>query len=212
MQNVVVGANIVFVCFRIPLSCRGDFVATMPKRHILVDPTHPSTSKRSKPPPSTNWDICVLCQVVTDESLQCPLKSTKQPVGSGYTSLAEDLLRFQTLQHMPMDLNLERLDDGDGIESTLKAHRAEWHKKRRLKLNKKAFDEQSRGELTTGQQPSTNLLCTRDLLTVIHSPQSLLVSSAMSLLALQTYIKHQPTTLTQLMRTLLYWPSLQQET
>lgn len=51
----------------------------------------------------------------------------KQPVDSGYASLAEDLLRFHTLQHIPMDLNLERLDDGDDIESTLKAHRAEWH-------------------------------------------------------------------------------------
>uniref|UniRef100_UPI00358E7FAB uncharacterized protein isoform X1 n=2 Tax=Myxine glutinosa TaxID=7769 RepID=UPI00358E7FAB len=144
-----------------PLSCRGDFVATMPKRHILMGPTQPSTSK---PPPSTNWDICVLCQVVTDESLQCPLRSTKQPVGSGYASLAEDLLRFQTLQHMPMDLNLERLDDGDGIESTLNAH-----KKCRLKFNKKAFDEQRRGELTTGQQPSASTVHTRSA----HShPQS----------------------------------------
>lgn len=108
---MVVGANIVFFVLQNPfyLSCRGDFAATMPKRkhHILMDPTQPSTSKRSKPPPSTNWDICVLCQVVTDESLQCPLRSTKQPVGSGYASLAEDLLQFQTLQHMPMDINLE---------------------------------------------------------------------------------------------------------
>ena len=125
-------------------SCSGDFSATMPNRHILIDPTQPSTLKRSKPPPSTNWDICVLCQAVTDESLQCPLRSTKQSVGSGYASLAEDLFRFQTLQHMPMDINLERLDDGDGRESTLKAHRAEWHKKCRLRFNKKAFDEQSR--------------------------------------------------------------------
>ena len=155
--------------FQNPLSCCADLLATMPKHHILVDPTQPSTSKRSKPPPSTNWDICVLCQIVTDESLQCPLRSTKQPVGSGYASLAEDLLRFQTVQHMPMDLNLLRLDDGDGIESTLKAHRAEWHKKCRLKFNQKVFNEQSRGELTTGQQRSTSIVHTRSA----HSrPQS----------------------------------------
>ncbi|KAI4807412.1 hypothetical protein KUCAC02_027219 [Chaenocephalus aceratus] len=28
-----------------PLSCSGDFVVTMLKRHILIDPTQPSTSK-----------------------------------------------------------------------------------------------------------------------------------------------------------------------
>ncbi len=129
-----------------------DFVATMSKRHILMDPTQPSTSKRSKPPSSTNWDICILCQVTTGEPLQCPLRSTKQSAGSGYASLTEDLLRFQTLHRMPMDINFERLDDGTGIESTLRAHRAEWHKKCRLQFNKKAFDEQSRRELATGQQ------------------------------------------------------------
>ena len=152
----------VFV-FQNLLSCRGDFGATMPKRHFLMDPTQPSKSKQSKPPPSTNWDICVLCQVVTHESLQCPLRSTKQPVDSGYASLAEDLLRFHTLQHMPMDLHLERLDDGNGIESTLKAHGAEWHKKCRLKFNKKAFDKQSRGELTTGQRSNLRAPLASDL-------------------------------------------------
>ena len=160
-----------------------------------MDPTQPSTSKRSKPPPSTNWDICVLCQVVTDESLQCPHRSTKQSIGSGYASLAEDLLRFQTLQHMPMDINLERLDDGDGIESTLKVHRAQWHKKCRLRFNKKAFDEQSRGDLTTRQQHSASPVHT-DLFTAIHSLQNLFVSSAISLLVLQAYMKHQPIALT----------------
>ena len=52
---------------------------------------------------------------------------------------------------MPKDLHLERLDDGNGIESTLKAHGAEWHKKCRLKFNKKAFDEQSRGDVARHQ-------------------------------------------------------------
>ena len=119
------GTNIVLFVFQNPLSCSGDFVITMSKRHILIDPTQPSTSKQSKPPPSTNWNICVLCQVVTDESLQCSFRSTKQPIDNGYASLAEDILRFHTLQHMPMDLNLERLDDVNGIEYTLKAHSAE---------------------------------------------------------------------------------------
>ncbi|KAK1876983.1 Lipoprotein-releasing system ATP-binding protein LolD [Dissostichus eleginoides] len=70
---------------------------------------------------------------------------------------------------MPMDLNLERLDDGNGIEYTLKAHRAEWHKKCRLKFNEKAFNEQSPRELTTGQHQSTYTVHTRSA----HShPQS----------------------------------------
>ena len=61
------------------------------------DPTHP-------PALDYNWGICVLCQVVTDESSQCPLKN--QLAVAIATSLAEDLFRLQTLQLMPMDIIL----------------------------------------------------------------------------------------------------------
>ena len=87
--------------------------------------------------------------------MQCPLRSTKQSVGSGYASLEED--------------NLDRLDDGNGIEVTLKAHKAGWHKMCRLWFNKKAFDEQSRRELATEEQQSASTMQTRSA----HSyPQS----------------------------------------
>ena len=144
-----------------PLSWRGDYPSTMPKRHMLMNPTEPSL-KRSKPPTITDWDMCVLCQIATYESLQCPLRSTKQPVGSGYASLVEYLIRFQTLQRMPMDISMERMNDGDGIEST-HTHAAAWHKKCRLKFNRKAFDKRSRGELTTGHQRSTPTVHTRSV-------------------------------------------------
>ncbi|CAG2060466.1 unnamed protein product, partial [Timema podura] len=39
-------------------------------------------------------------------------RSTKQPVGSGYASLVEDLLLLQTLQHKTRGLNLKQLDEG----------------------------------------------------------------------------------------------------
>ncbi|KAG0717679.1 hypothetical protein GWK47_053917 [Chionoecetes opilio] len=55
---------------------------------------------------------------------------------------------------MPMELNVNRLDDGDGVEA-LRTHSAQWHKKCRLKFNKKMFDQQSRAESASGQQSST---------------------------------------------------------
>lgn len=56
---------------------------------------------------------------------------------------------------MPMELNVNRLDDGDGVEATLRRHSAQWHKKCRLKFNKKMFAQQSRAESASGQQSST---------------------------------------------------------
>ena len=58
-------------------------------------------------------------------------------------------------------LDLDQLDDGNGIEATLQAHKAVWHKKCRLKFNKKSYDEQSRRESCTVQQPITSTLHTR---------------------------------------------------
>ena len=98
-----------------------------------------------------------MCQAeIPGESLQCPLRSTKKPIGSVCASLAEDLLQFQDLQHMPMNLQLERFDDGNGVEATLRTHSAGWHKKCRLRFNKKMFDQQRRAETSTKQHTSAS--------------------------------------------------------
>ena len=57
------------------------------------------------------------------------------PIGNGYVSLAGHLTKFYELGHMPMNTDIARLDDGDGIEATLKRHSARWHKACRLKVN-----------------------------------------------------------------------------
>ncbi|XP_072178978.1 uncharacterized protein [Diadema setosum] len=128
----------------------------MAKRHTIIDPTQPSMAKECKLPPQTNWKMCILCQADTDEPLQCPLRSKMKPIGAGYASLTEDLIQFKGLRHMPMDLNLNRLDDGDGVEATLMRHSAQWHKKCRLKFNKKMFLQQSKAESASKQQSCTS--------------------------------------------------------
>ena len=60
--------------------------------------------------------------------LQCPAKSTKAPIDSGYESLAEHLIKFHELGQMPVQLDINRLDEGNGIEATLIANRTNWHK------------------------------------------------------------------------------------
>lgn len=100
----------------------------MPKRHTLVD--------ASKPMPKRScWEFCVFCQEDTRAALECPARSTKAAIGNGYSSLAEHLIQFQALGHMPMDIDIERLNDGDGIEATMMRHHASWHKTCRLKFN-----------------------------------------------------------------------------
>ena len=53
----------------------------------------------------------------------------------GYRTLAKNLLRFHELGALPQSLQLERLDDGQGIEKTLITHNAKWHKFCRMQFN-----------------------------------------------------------------------------
>ena len=61
----------------------------------------------------TNWELCVLCQEKLKSALVCPARFTKSPIDSGYKLLARHLV-FQTHGHMPIDIDINRLDDGDG--------------------------------------------------------------------------------------------------
>ena len=89
----------------------GSYSYIMSKSFTLIDATK-ITSKR---PCITNWNFCVLCQLDTNAALECPARSTRPTFGSGYKSLAEHLIQFQSLGCVPMDIDINRLDDGDGI-------------------------------------------------------------------------------------------------
>lgn len=102
----------------------------MAKRHVLVD----AASSAPKRTAIINWDLCVLCQEDTDRALQCPYAAKGKP-GIGYKSLADHLTSFNELGHMPMNVDIEQLNDGDGIEATLVRHHASWHKACRLKFS-----------------------------------------------------------------------------
>ena len=41
------------------------------------------------------------------EVLQCPAKSTKAPIDSGYESLAEHFIKFHELGQMPVQLDIK---------------------------------------------------------------------------------------------------------
>ena len=83
------------------------------------------------------WDLCILCQE-NGTGLQCPyaVKNSKASVGSEYKTLVEQLTNFSELGHMPIDVDIKQLDDGDGIEATLMRCHAGWHKTCRLNLTK----------------------------------------------------------------------------
>ena len=84
---------------------------------------------------STDWTLCILCQTETNEALQCPAESCCKDVVIDYSTFSENLQKFPELQELPMDKNINRLNEGGGIVSTLEHNKAKWHKSCHIKFN-----------------------------------------------------------------------------
>ena len=62
----------------------------------------------------------------------CPLNSTTKNYGSGYKSLVDNLQQFREIGELPIQASLSSLDEGNGIEVTLKRHEGSRTQKRKL--------------------------------------------------------------------------------
>ena len=80
---------------------------------------------------------CLLCQEVTSEVLRCPAESKCLDVGAGkgYSTLSLNNTRFSELNELPMPIDLRHLDEGNGVEVTLRKYKAKWHKFCHTKFN-----------------------------------------------------------------------------
>ena len=130
----------VFSCLGRFFSCTGNAFScsgNMSKNHQFLCSQQPGPSSQTPLalPVKTDWNKCVLCQEETSEALQCPAKSKRLDIGAGYSTLSANITRFSELNQLPLPINLSRLDEGYGIETTFKEHGAKWHKSCHTKSN-----------------------------------------------------------------------------
>lgn len=83
----------------------------------------------------TDWSKCCLCQEdkVDDELISPPTRYA--PAHDGYTMIATNIPLFHALQEMPIVLDPARLDEGEGIEQTLRKNKAQYHQSCRVMFN-----------------------------------------------------------------------------
>ena len=104
-------------------------------------------SEKSFKTNSTDWTICALCQIKDEKPIICPCTD------SSYRHISENLHSFEEVGSIPLDIDLNRLDEGDGIQETFTKNNAKWHKHCYVKLSsynlqrtkdrKRKHDEQS---------------------------------------------------------------------
>ena len=141
---------------------------TMSKRFRLAHAER--TSSTSQQLTTTDWRLCIICQKDKNETLTKPEQSKRKDIGSGYSSLAENLIKFNELGELPGSLQLERLDDGHGIEAAMVAHGAQYHHTCKLQYNNtKLHRAQKRTLKKEGQSDEEESLCKR---TRAHSRSS----------------------------------------
>lgn len=80
----------------------------------------------------TNWERCFICQQVTKEKLSQP---SRECDFTAYDTFARNVPLFHKINALPVLLSPTRLDEGDGIKSTLTRHRAQYHTSCKLMFN-----------------------------------------------------------------------------
>ena len=74
------------------------------------------------------WKLCSIFQNKARGPLQCPAMSKRKDVGASYASFARNLEDFHEIGSVPGHLNGEELNQGQGIEHSLKERKALWYK------------------------------------------------------------------------------------
>ena len=100
-----------------------------------------STSNPLSCAPETDWRKCCLCQTDKKEELKSPpTHYACSPENDGYSMIAIKVPLFQEINQQPIRLDMSRLDDGGGIEETLRRNNAKYHRSCRLMFSNSKLD------------------------------------------------------------------------
>jgi len=84
----------------------------------------------------TDWNKCCLCQTEKKgEDLKSPTRYSCSKDNDGYYMIATNIPLFQVINQIPIILDPIRLDEGGGIEETLRRNNAKYHQNCRLLFN-----------------------------------------------------------------------------
>ena len=96
----------------------------------------------SSPAPAkwqTDWSKCCLCQKETQEVLKAP-PTRYSSDQDGYSMISMNIPLFYEINDLPIILDPARLDEGGGIDGTLRRNKAMYHQSCRLLFNNTKLD------------------------------------------------------------------------
>lgn len=112
------------------------------RRSVLVVDTEkgPKTTKADQDG-IFDWKRCFICQSGETENLQSSLQALTGDKEKPYRELSKRIIRFDTIDMLPVPLNIDRLKDGEvTLDSSLIRHEAKFHKSCKNKFGKDKLD------------------------------------------------------------------------
>ena len=109
-----------------------------------------------------DWNLCVICQEKTTESLKCPL-NTHDPrcdKADAYSSFLSNVAQFQAIGALPVKLQF-----ACNVEDFV-TNSASWHKSCHLKFNNSKLAKAKKRHSTTEDTETTKRTCKREPLSV----------------------------------------------
>ena len=125
--------------------------------------------------------MCIICQNETREPLQCPAMSKRKDVGASYASFARNLEEFLDIGSVPRHLNVEELNQGQGIEHSLIERKALWHKTCRNRFSNANLERANkRKHDRENEEENSDLLVTESTSSPVKARSSSLPGSSFS--------------------------------
>ena len=92
----------------------------------------------------------------TKECLISPRSNPTKGADDGYGLLARNIPQFHSVNQLPIKLDPARLDDGSGIQETLKTNQAQYHASCRLLFNNTRLQSAQKSKRPTGDGDESN--------------------------------------------------------
>ena len=128
-----------------------------------------------------DWKLCIICQNETREPLQFPAMSKRKHIGASYASFARNLEDFYEIGSVPGHLNVEELNQGQGIEHSLKERKVLWHTTCRKRFSNASLERaKKRKHDRENEQENRDLLVTESTSSPVKARRSSLPGCAFS--------------------------------
>ena len=93
-----------------------------------------------------DWEKCFICQTETRETLQSSSEARSSDPAKAYSDLGEGILKFESLNLLPVPLNLDELSGGTALGTSLLNHKVKFNKTCKLKFGNEKLEAIKRHE------------------------------------------------------------------